>query len=68
MQATGKIGKYLKMGCFSEPSHYLLQIFCKFVFDTEVIIKNVIDPEDNFWRKLLVFSMNVQCIQKQSDN
>ena len=28
----------------------LLHIFCKTILTFKVIVKNVVDPEDNFWR------------------
>ena len=31
----------------------LLQIFCKTILTFKVIVKGIIDPDDNFWRKVL---------------
>ena len=30
----------------------LLQIFCKIILNSKVIVKSIIDPDDNFWRNL----------------
>ena len=31
----------------------LLQIFCEIFHISKVIVKNIVDPDENFWRELL---------------
>ena len=48
-QAKQLLGKYFEGGMLIRtlPATFL-QIFCKIILNSKVIVKNIIDPDDNF--------------------
>ena len=37
-------------------SQHYLRIFCKIIPNFKVIVKSIIDPDDNFWRNSKVYT------------
>ena len=50
LQAKANSGKYLLEKCQSEQYlHLYFKFFVKTILNFKVIVKSIIDPDDNFW-------------------